>query len=216
MNPGVVTSLRDIVPLRPLTYGEAMRIAELQATRLLKLMGVKHAPVSERLISELPRVQVERMRGLPASGASQWAAQRWLVLLNAGEPRGRQRFSLAHEFKHIVDHRFADVIYSGFPDLDRARMIEQLCDYFAACLLMPRPWVERAYFSGVQSIPELARAFDVSQPAMQVRLNSIGLIDPTPRCIGDWANSPLSHSKARRKVVYERSAERRSVFELTT
>ncbi len=76
------------------------------------------------------------MRGLPASGASQWASQRWLVLLNASEPRERQRFSLAHEFKHIIDHRFADLIYAKFPDLDRARIIEQLCDYFAACLLM--------------------------------------------------------------------------------
>jgi Zn-dependent peptidase ImmA (M78 family) len=216
MNPGVVTSLRDIVPLRPLTYGEAMRIAELQATRFLKLMDVKHPPVSERLVSELPRVQVERMRGLPASGASQWASQRWLVLLNASEPRERQRFSLAHEFKHIVDHRFADLIYAKFPALDRARMIEQLCDYFAACLLMPRPWVKRAYFSGVQSIPELARAFEVSQPAMQVRLNSIGLVDPTPRCIGDWASDALSLNKDRRNVIYERPAERRSAFELTT
>jgi Zn-dependent peptidase ImmA (M78 family) len=216
MSRGVVASLRDIVPLRPLTYGQAMRIAELQAGKFLKLMEVEDAPVSEKLISELPRVQVERMRGLPASGASQWASQRWLVLLNASEPRERQRFSLAHEFKHIIDHRFADLMYAKFPDADRARMIEQLCDYFAACLLMPRPWVKRAYCSGVQSIPEIARLFDVSQPAMQVRLNAIGLIDPTPRCIGDWASNALSLNKSRKRVIYERSAEPRFALELTS
>lgn len=117
MNRGVIAGLRDIVPLRPLTYGQAMRIAELQAARFLERMEVKQAPVSEKLISELPRLEVERLRGLPASGASQWASQRWLVLLNASEPRERQRFSLAHEFKHIIDHRFADLIY--LPSLTR-------------------------------------------------------------------------------------------------
>ena len=33
MNPPVVTKLRDMVPLRPLRYSEALRIAELQAQR---------------------------------------------------------------------------------------------------------------------------------------------------------------------------------------
>jgi Zn-dependent peptidase ImmA (M78 family) len=212
MSAGIVTSLRDIVPLRPLTYGQAMRIAELQAAKFLKAMDVKDGPVSEKLISELPRVQVERMRGLPASGASQWASQRWLVLLNASEPRERQRFSLAHEFKHIIDHRFADLIYSKFPDADRKRMIEQLCDYFAACLLMPRPWVKRAFCSGTPDVASLARHFDVSQPAMQVRLNAIGLIDPAPRCIDDWAGGAF----IKKRKIYERSAEPRFVLELTT
>ncbi len=73
MSASPVSLLRDMVPLRPLSYGQAMRIAELQATRFLKVMDVKQGPVSEKLISELPRVQVNRIRGLPASGASQWA-----------------------------------------------------------------------------------------------------------------------------------------------
>ncbi len=132
------------------------------------------------------------------------------MLLNGSEPRERQRFSLAHEFKHIIDHRFADLMYGKFPKADRQRMIEQLCDYFAACLLMPRPWVKTAYCSGIQKLPALARLFDVSEAAMQVRLSSIGLIDPTPRCISDWSGTI---SSVVNNVMYERSAKPRFALE---
>ncbi len=53
----VLTSLRDLVPIRPLTIVEALRIAELQATKLLELQGVTEPPVPEEIITELPRVQ---------------------------------------------------------------------------------------------------------------------------------------------------------------
>jgi Zn-dependent peptidase ImmA (M78 family) len=49
-------------------------------------------------------------------------------------------------------------------------------------LLMPRPWLKRAYAHGIQRLPELAARFGVSQLAMQVRLNQIGLTEPAPRC----------------------------------
>jgi hypothetical protein len=100
MRPGVIASLRDLVPLRPLTCGEHLRIAELQASRFLKLVGVNEAPVPERAISELPRVHVEHMSPFPVSGATHWSSGQWLVALNGAEPRVRQRFSLAHELKH--------------------------------------------------------------------------------------------------------------------
>lgn len=151
-------------------------------------------------------MQVNRLPGLPASGASQGASQRWLVLLNASEPRERQRFSLAHELKHIVDHRFADLIYGAFPVAGRKRMVEQLCDYFAACLLMPRTWVKNAWCGGVQHTRQLAKFFDVSDMAMQVRLSSIGLTDPIPRCLEDWtAPTPGADDE----VIYQGSAKPR-------
>jgi Zn-dependent peptidase ImmA (M78 family) len=90
-------------------------------------------------------------------------------------------------------------------------MIEQLCDYFAACLLMPRPWVKRAYCGGVQNVAQLASMFDVSQPAMQVRLSAIGLIDRAPRCIDDWTSPILGNGN---DVLYERSANPRFATEL--
>jgi Zn-dependent peptidase ImmA (M78 family) len=206
MKPGVVASLRDLVPLRPLTYGEHLRIAELQANRFLKLLDVRDAPVPERLITELPRVQVERMSPFPVSGATHWSSGQWLVALNGAEPRVRQRFSLAHELKHIIDHRFAEIIYDSFSPLDRPILVEQICDYFAGCLLMPRPWLKSTYANGLQHLPTLARQFDVSQAAMQTRLRQIGMTDPTPRCGRLSADWPIRAIRSVGKNVYERAA----------
>jgi predicted transcriptional regulator len=206
MRPGVVASLRDLVPLRPLTYGEHLRIAELQANRFLKLVGVHEAPVPERAISELPRVHVEHMSPFPVSGATHWSSGQWLVALNGAEPRVRQRFSLAHELKHIIDHRFAGLIFDSFANEDRPLLVEQICDYFAGCLLMPRPWLKSTYANGLQHLPTLARRFDVSQAAMQVRLNQIGMTDPTPRCGRPSADWPIRAIGSAGTNIYQRAA----------
>jgi hypothetical protein len=207
MNPGVIATLRDRVPLRPLTYNEHLRIAELQAQRFLQLVGVTEAPVPERVITELPRIHVEHMSPFPVSGATHWSSGQWLVVLNGAEPRVRQRFSLAHELKHIIDHRFSELIYSALPEQDRHRLIEQICDYFAGCLLMPRPWLKSTYAGGLQHLPTLAEHFDVSLAAVQVRLNQIGMIDPLPRCgrpTGDWAIKAI---RSAGKDLYQRSSQ---------
>jgi Zn-dependent peptidase ImmA (M78 family) len=207
MTPSAITKLRDIVPLRPLRYSEALRLAEMQAQKFLTLSGVTEPSVPERIISELPRLYVARLSPFPTSGASNWSHGRWLVALNGSEPATRQRFCLAHEFKHIVDHRFVRLTYSSFPEAERRYLVERICDYFAACLLMPRPWVKRLYCSGLQYLPDLARAFGVSQAAMTVRLNQIGLVEAAPRCLPvskDWTLRALSEINDR--PIYQRVA----------
>ena len=57
----IMTALRDLVPIRPLSLIEALRTAELQSQRLLELTGTEIAPVPESLITDLPRMQVERI-----------------------------------------------------------------------------------------------------------------------------------------------------------
>jgi Zn-dependent peptidase ImmA (M78 family) len=174
-----ITALRDLVPIRPLSLIEALRIAELQAQRLLKLTGTDAPPLPERAITDLPHIQVERIDLGDLSGAAQWAHGRWLILINRKDVAGRQRFSICHEFKHVLDNPFADVLYSGcIPGKQR---IEQVCDYFAGCVLMPRSWLKQAWTSGMQDVGSLARRFDVSQMAMRVRLLQIGLINKSTR-----------------------------------
>ena len=93
------------------------------------------------------------------------------------------------------------MLYSGIPAERRAASIEQICDYFAGCLLMPRPWLKWAWGNGIQSLQDVAEHFGVSETAAQVRLTQIGLISPVPRCyhttglrcpggLGDWADRP--------------------------
>lgn len=170
--------LRDLVPIRPLRFAEGLRIAELQAARLLATLGVEDGPVSETVIAALPRIQVERLQPLGVSGFSQWAKGRWLIVLNAGEPPTRQRFSLAHEFKHVLDSPFVAALYPADKGQSIHERAERTCDHFAACLLMPRAWVKRAWGNGQQDVGRLARRFDVSPQAMEVRLRQIGLREP--------------------------------------
>jgi predicted transcriptional regulator len=207
MRRSVIGTLRDFVPIRPLTREEALRIAELQAHRFHEMVGLSAPPFADGLIASLPRLQIERLTPIPVSGSTHWASSRWLIVLNAAEPTVRQRFSLAHELKHILDHRFVDVLYSGVRPEDRARWIEQTCDFFAACLLMPRAWVKRAYTTGTQRLPQLAARFAVSQAAMQIRLTSIGLIDRPDRCSRmhpDWALRAIR--AAGTPLYYQRTA----------
>lgn len=182
MTRSVVATLRDFVPVRPLTRHEALSIAERQAQRFLQLSELSSPPTPERAISELPRIRIERVGLFPASGATHWVNGCWLIVLNATEPATRQRFSLAHELKHILDHPFVDQLYGAIDTSDRQAWVEQVCDYFAGCVLMPRPWLKRAFTTEMQDTARLAARFHVSQAAMRMRLNQIGLVDPSPRC----------------------------------
>ena len=176
-----LATLRDLVPLRPLTIAEACSIAERQALQLVPTLGGQDGPVEESVISRLPHVEVLRTSLLSDSGASGWHKGRWLILLNDRDSITRQRFSLAHELKHVLDSRFARLIYRAIPDAERDGRVEDICNHFAACLLMPRPWVKRAWATGTQDVRTLAKDFDVSQAAMQVRLHQLGLTTPRRR-----------------------------------
>jgi Zn-dependent peptidase ImmA (M78 family) len=171
----VMTTTRSLMPKRTLTAAEALRFAEIQATKLLQLSGVTKPPVSESIIAELPRIQVERVKPTEMQAAVTWSHGRWLALVNGAMSRGRQRFSLAHEFKHILDHPSVGLLYRDHDEC----VAEQACDYFAACLLMPKRWLRLAWADGVRDVPTLARRFGVSSQAVKMRLLQTGLIRPT-------------------------------------
>ncbi len=171
----VLAILRSKAPRRALSPAEAARISEWQATALLELAGLSAPPTPASLISELPRVLVRTDVDLPVSGCTSWQAGRWLILINGAEPRVRQRFSLAHEYKHTVDHRYRDLLYVDRPGLSAYAQAELAADYFAASLLMPRRWVKQAWSDGYQHVSQLSHLFDVSAPAMARRLEHLGL-----------------------------------------
>lgn len=180
--PSIVAELRSLMPTRPLSFAEAQRVAELQAHRLLKLTASAGAPVSESVITELPRIDVRRVGNLIGSGATAWSRGLWHVRINGAEPVTRQRFTLAHEFKHILDAANEDVIYRHLLEGPaRQRHIEAVCDHFAACLLMSKSWVKSLWGQGVQDLGGLAWRFEVSQQAMLIRLQVLGLVEPLPR-----------------------------------
>jgi Zn-dependent peptidase ImmA (M78 family) len=177
----VIRKLRDVVPIRPLSMQEAMQIAELQANLLLSGMRVTLPPVPETIISELPRIDVERIRPCPVSGAAHWSKGRWQIVVNGDESPARQRYSIAHEFKHVLDDPFIKVLYPDLVGIGSQERAEQVCDYFAACLLMPAHWMRHFYFDlGIHDPRRLAQRFETSWTAVQVRLLQIGLMAVNP------------------------------------
>jgi len=173
----LLTLTRDLAPKRPLSLPEASQLAERQATKLIHLGQLEGPPVPETLITELPGLHVERVRPLAVPGAAGLRGDRWVVLLNADDARTRQRFSLAHEFKHILDHGRAQQLYPATPLWSPRDRVEAVCNFFAGCLLVPVIWLKRAFREGITEVRELAQLFEVSQAAMRVRLAQVGLVE---------------------------------------
>jgi Zn-dependent peptidase ImmA (M78 family) len=209
--PSVLTSLRSLIPPRRLEFTEALQIAELQAHRLLELSSVSDWPVPSEIVTELPRIQVT-YRDLPTSGLSYWDGTVWVVCLNHGEPPGRQRFTLLHEFKHIVDHGRTAGLYAGSSRHSPEQQAEQAADYFAGCALMSKQLLKRAWGEGLQRPEALAHRFAVSPRAIEVRLMQLGLTDPYNRC----APPSMLHVRQQdQRAYYRQRSPRQPLFVAT-
>jgi hypothetical protein len=182
---GLLARLRELVPHRGLSPAEARQIAERQAAILLTHTGIEQPAVPESIVTDLPFLAVTHRPGFPTSGMATQTDSGWVIVLRADEAKVRQRFSLIHEFKHVLDDPFIEWLYptrDAYSPEDRA---ERICDYFAACVLMPKMWIKRDWAGGgIQDIARLARRYRVSQVAMAVRLAELRLLPPAPRCAG--------------------------------
>ncbi len=195
----VLAHLRGLVPRRPLSSYEALRIAELQANRLLEHFQIPSGPVPSEIVSELPRIKVVRETNLPISGAAHWDGRNWLITLSADEHPLRQRFSLMHEFKHVIDHTTKHYMYRDTTFQTAAVQAERVADYFAACLLMPKRVVKGFWFQPQQSIDGLAARLRVSPAALRYRLDQLGLTERPPRCSRRFQTVPRP-SRARHSL----------------
>jgi IrrE N-terminal-like domain len=149
--------------------------------RYYALFAGAELPVPVDAIAEdLVGLYVEEADELDCSGLLLPAERR--VVVNAGEPEPRRRFTLAHELGHwvcqVLEGHEAPV-YCRAPDLtpDADRQLEREANVFAAELLMPEPAV-RETFSG--AIADCADAFGVSEEAMHWRLFNLCVVREKP------------------------------------
>ena len=191
----ITREVRRLMPHRAVTLSEAFTIAELQANKTLSLLGITAPAVDIARVAALPKIEVQlqpRHRMPSLSGFSQWTDGRWLIVINRDNVPGRRRFTLAHEFKHVLDHPTRKITYKHLGGGDSRRHdhhIELVCNHFAACLLMPRTWVKRAWASGIQDEEALAGLFKVSVEAMHNRLIYLGFIGDDRRPLADYFRS---------------------------
>ena len=118
---------------------------------------------------------------------SHWNGYTWIITINASDSLVRQRFTMLHEFKHIIDHGYTGSLYAGRHHKTYAEQAEAAADYFAGCALMPKRHLKSMWGSGMQTVPALAAHFGVSEHAVRVRLSQTGLdaprdAEPSPRC----------------------------------
>lgn len=179
--PSVLAELRAVSPPRPLAPWDAQQVAERQAARLLRRHGLSTPPVPEEVIADLSYVRVRYVQARALAATARWsrAQRKWVILINQDDTAGRRRFSLAHEFKHVVDHRLKALIYRDRRATSAYLQAERAADVFAAALLMPKAWVKRAFYDeGLRDERVLARRFGVSVAAMRVRIDQLGLLEP--------------------------------------
>lgn len=158
---------------------------------------------AERIASSLLGLFIDEaddLRSLPGAPADQGRLSGMLdpgemvVWVDRGEARrspGRRRFTIAHEIGHLVLHaptskgvfydRPTDIreIDGDSPgELPELRQREREANVFARELLMPEPLVnEQAHATGF-NLPALASRFEVSVPAMRLRLRLLKLLPP--------------------------------------
>lgn len=106
------------------------------------------------------------------------AGDRYRISINGLDSPARQRFTLAHEIAHFLLHR--EFLDSKLTDdrMYRSRLgdtMERQANQLAARLLMPGNLVRVAWDSGGRDVAALARTFDVSTQAMEIRLRELGL-----------------------------------------
>jgi predicted transcriptional regulator len=109
----------------------------------------------------------------------------WLDRHESEKSRGRRRFTIAHECGHWVLHlgrgtgaavycRPGDVDDRWPLDTSQLPALEREANAFASELLMPEVLVTRQAQETRGNISALAERFDVSVPAMRVRVRSLG------------------------------------------
>lgn len=176
-----LASLRALTPRAQVSFEDATWLAERQAVKLLELLGCTDGGnLHETILSALPRLRIVR-ETLPTSGLSYWNGREWIIALNGADSLARQRFTLLHEFKHIIDHPDARALYRSQWQAERA------ADYFAGCALIPKRELKSVFCGITQNIDQLAEHFGVSREAIRVRLDQTGLVEPemfslAPRC----------------------------------
>lgn len=143
------------------------------------------APVPLLDIAQALGLPVDMAAPLPADISGQITrlrsagGDRYHIDVNGRDPDPRRRFTLAHEIAHFLLHReFLDRALTD-DRMYRSRLgdsMERQANRLAAQLLMPGHLVRVAWEAGARDVGKLARTFDVSVPAMEIRLRELGFV----------------------------------------
>lgn len=171
--PHLLHDLRALTPDRQLSHVERLRLAERQAAVLRRALGVTDDRFPIRLLRDIPHICVRTVDDLPVSGLTFWGDHTWKIQIRSEESLTHRRFTVLHEFKHIIDHPVSGRLYD-----ERAYVAigerELVADHFAACALLPAKNLKTACTTQPDR-RELARRFGVGGRQLALRLAELGL-----------------------------------------
>jgi len=152
----------------PLTPGQVIakyqKSAPVNVVAIAKELGInvwaKHMPVN---------ISGKIFRDSLNGGTSGFS-----IAVNDTEHPLRHRFTIAHEIAHFILHRAqleaGDLIDDTMYRSGLSTSEEVAANNFAAQILMPMDLIQKLISEGVNDVPALAARFQVSQPAMKIRL----------------------------------------------
>jgi Zn-dependent peptidase ImmA (M78 family) len=183
----LIDVIRSASPKRPLSYGESLSLARRQAGLIRQLLGATEPEFDTTWLIEQTVVPVRHFASYEVdpdvSGYTKAHGENGELHINKTEPIVRQRFTLLHEFKHLLDARDEDTLHAylgGGNKTKKAGQIESICNEFAASLLMPLPILKDLWSKGTRETAQLARIFNVSGEAMNYRLIRMGFKERKP------------------------------------
>lgn len=166
--------------------------AERKAQEILETQGVAKAPIPvEEVARSLGAIVVYEPMESDLSGMLQRQEDKPVIGVNSFHGTARQRFTIAHECGHLVLHTGKDLfIDMGVRRRDGTSSLgtdgeEVEANRFAAGLLMPRDLVraqvtelltKKSGISVDDLVTRLARTFQVSSQAMEIRLTDLGIL----------------------------------------
>ena len=131
--------------------------------------GTTCPPTDLATVGQKLRVASILTEPLPASGELRRKGKEYIVVCATDLPPGRRRFTIAHEFGHILVER------CGARNVKNNPEIERLCDAIASEILLPtKVFLDRAPArASPHDILEIARTFQTSLTATARRFHQL-------------------------------------------
>jgi hypothetical protein len=190
----LLSELRAVLPDHELNLAELLVLLDQLAGRLRAVTSTVTDVLPIDVISSQSPFRFEDT-DLPLSGFSFWdsEAHQWVIRLNEDESEHMRRFTIFHEFGHILWHGWETKLFPRLAKINRDRLAEHAADIFAGEALMPKSHVTRLYRAGVRDPAALAHHFEVSTSTMRWKLAQMDL--PTLVTRGEYRFRPTSRPR---------------------
>ncbi len=150
--------------------GEAGSVEEAISKHVSELIaGVTCPPTDLNAIGQKIGVTAIVSEALPASGELRRDGKNYVVAFSSELPPTRRRFTIAHEFGHVLLERCGARNVKDSPELER------LCDAIASELLLPRELflAETQGEVSAQGVLDVAKKFETSVVATARRFHEL-------------------------------------------